>query len=122
MPIDPKLNAWWLDVQANTHNAIGGLSHAEAKARLAKYGPNIFNEKPKNALIWQYIIRFKNPLVIILIFASAISALIGEVTNFFIISFMILLSVTLDFVQEYRANAAAEKLKLSVSVRNAGLV
>ena len=117
MPIDAKLDAWWIDVQANTQNAIGGLSHAEAKARLAKYGPNIFNEKPKHALIWQYIIRFKNPLVIILIFASAISAFIGEVTNFFIISFMILLSVTLDFVQEYRANAAAEKLKLSVSVR-----
>ena len=27
------------------------------------------------------------------------------------------MSVTLDFVQEYRANAAAEKLRLSVSVR-----
>ncbi len=116
MPTDAKLDAWWLNRQANTQTAIGGLARAEAKARLAKYGLNVFHEKPKNALIWQYLIRFKNPLVIILIFASAISAFIGEVTNFFIISFMILLSVTLDFIQEYRANAAAEKLKLSVSV------
>jgi hypothetical protein len=39
--------------------------------------------------------------------ASAVSAFTGEVANFVIISFIVLLSVTLDFVQEYRANAAA---------------
>jgi Mg2+-importing ATPase len=56
-------------------------------------------------------------LVIILLVASAVSAFTGEVINFLIVSFIVLLSVTLDFVQEYRANAAAEKLRQSVSVR-----
>ena len=56
-------------------------------------------------------------LVIILLVASAVSAFTGEVTNFLIIGFIVLLSVTLDFVQEYRANTAAEKLRQSVSVR-----
>ena len=65
----------------------------------------------------QYLSRFRNPLVIILLVASAISASTGEVTNFLIISCIVLLSVTLDFVQEYRANAAAEKLRQSVAVR-----
>ncbi len=49
--------------------------------------------------------------------ASAVSAFSGEITNFFIITFIVLLSVTLDFVQEYRANEAAKKLRQSVSVR-----
>ena len=121
MPIDTTLQPWWLktgsDDNADLLNEINGLSSDEAKTRLAKYGPNTFNEKKDSSLVIQYLLRFKNPLIIILLFASLASALTGDVTNFMIISFMILLSVTLDFVQEYRANAAAEKLKLSVSVR-----
>ena len=38
----------------------------------------------------------KNPLVIILLVASAVSAFTGEATNFLIITCIVLLSVTLD--------------------------
>jgi Mg2+-importing ATPase len=93
------------------------LSGAQAKARLARFGPNLFRERSGKSLLLQYLMRFKNPLVIILLVASAVSAFTGEVTNFLIISCIVLMSVTLDFVQEYRASAAAEKLKLSVSLR-----
>ena len=93
------------------------MSGAEAKARLARFGPNLFRERQEKSLLLQYLTRFKNPLVVILLVASAVSAFTGEVTNFLIISLIVLLSVTLDFVQEYRANAAAEKLRQSVSVR-----
>ena len=65
----------------------------------------------------QFLARFKNPLVILLLVASAISAFTGEITNFVIISVMVLFSVTLDFVQEHRAGKAAESLRHSVSVR-----
>lgn len=61
--------------------------------------------------------RFKNPLVILLLVASSVSALTGELTNFFIIAVMVLFSVTLDFVQEHRAGKAAASLRQSVSVR-----
>jgi len=95
-----------------------GLSAAEAEARLARYGPNLFRGRQDKSLLRQYIARFKNPLVIILLVASAVSAFTGEVTNFLIIGCIVLLSVTLDFVQEYRANAAAEKLRESVAIRS----
>jgi len=77
----------------------------------------VFREHTQKSLFRQYIARFRNPLVLILLVASAVSALTGEVTNFVIIGSIILLSVTLDFVQEYRAGAAADKLRQSVSVR-----
>ena len=60
--------------------------------------------------------RFQNPLVIILLIASIVSAFTGEITNFLIISCIVLLSVTMDFIQEYRANQAVKKLQLSVAV------
>jgi len=121
MPIDSKLRPWWLEPLSPDRDGLAaiatGLSDAESKARLARYGPNLFRERQDKSLLLQYLTRFKNPLVIILLVASAVSAFTGEVTNFLIITCIVLLSVTLDFVQEYRANAAAEKLRESVSVR-----
>src|ERR1019366_6312819 len=121
MPIDSKIRPWWLEplsgTMAEPATDAAGLSSTEAKSRLARFGPNLFRENKDKSLLLQYLARFKNPLVIILLVASAVSAFTGEVANFLIISVIVLLSVTLDFVQEYRANAAAEKLKLSVSVR-----
>ena len=121
MPMDSIPRPWWLEAlsagTADSATLAAGLSVAEAKVRLARFGPNQFREHLDKTLLRQYLVRFKNPLVLILLVASAVSALTGEVTNFVIISCMVLLSVTLDFVQEYRANASAEKLRQTVSFR-----
>jgi len=116
-----EIKSWWLtpltEPKSDQATDDAGLSHVEAAARLARFGSNVFREQKKRSLLVQYLSRFRNPLVIILLVASAVSAFTGEVTNFVIISCIVLLSVTLDFVQEHRANAAAEKLRQSVSIR-----
>ncbi|NVN89426.1 MAG: magnesium-translocating P-type ATPase [Desulfuromonadales bacterium] len=94
-----------------------GLTSAEAALRLARYGPNLIHGERKKALILQFLTKFKNPLVIILLVASALSAFTGDTTSFFIIGTIVLISVTLDFVQEYRAGQAADRLRQSVAVR-----
>ncbi|NOU42218.1 MAG: magnesium-translocating P-type ATPase [Methyloglobulus sp.] len=113
-PDDP---AWWLKPQAEPTSDTTGLSGVEARLRLAKFGPNLFRDHQQRSLILQFLARFQNPLVILLLVASAISAFTGEMTNFIIISVMVLFSVTLDFVQEHRAGKAAESLRQSVSVQ-----
>ena len=95
----------------------GGLSSGEAALRLARFGPNLIHGERKRALVLQFIAKFRNPLVIILLTASALSAFTGDATSFFIIGAIVLISVTLDFVQEYRAGQAAESLRQSVAVR-----
>ena len=119
MPIAPGASAWWLEPRpaGGVQLAAAGLTNAEARSRLSKFGPNLFRERQERSALAQFLTRFKNPLVIVLLVASAISAFTGEVANFVIISVIVLLSVTLDFVQEYRAGKAAEKLRLAVSVR-----
>jgi len=113
--------AWWLlsasQLRTARANDTGGLSSAEAGAKLAEFGPNLFRDRQQQALLLQFLARFKNPLVLLLLVASAISAFTGEITNFVIISIMVLFSVTLDFVQEHRAGKAAESLRHSVSVK-----
>ncbi len=93
-----------------------GLSSTEASARLAKFGPNEIQEEKHIALILQFLSKFKNPLVIILLTASALSAFTGDAASFYIIAIIILTSITLDFVQEYRAGVAVERLRKSVAV------
>ena len=112
---------WWLkplaDLRADSEADAAGLSSAEALSRLAKFGPNLFRDHKKPPLWLQFLARFKNPLVILLLVASAISALTGEIADFLIISAIVFMSVTLDFVQEHRAGKAAESLRQSVSIR-----
>ncbi|HEX8011295.1 MAG TPA: magnesium-translocating P-type ATPase [Casimicrobiaceae bacterium] len=94
-----------------------GLSQAEARTRLRRFGPNQLRDRPEHSPVVQFLRRFANPLVLILVAASVISAFTGEVASFVIIVVIVLLSVTLDFVQEYRAGRAAERLRRSVQVR-----
>jgi P-type Mg2+ transporter len=94
-----------------------GLSNLEAADRLKRVGPNMLRPPQKRALILQFLARFKNPLVIILLIASAVSAFTGDVMSFLIISAIVVMSVTLDFIQEHRASKAAEELRQSVAIR-----
>jgi Mg2+-importing ATPase len=93
-----------------------GLDDAQAAQRITRYGPNILRPRRERALALQFLSRFGNPLIILLLAAAAISAFTGDVASFVIITIVVVLSVTLDFVQEYRAGRAAERLKQSVAV------
>ena len=121
MTTDTPARPWWLDPlpaeASQADSAPGGLAAAEAKTRLAKFGPNLFRDHQETPLWRQFLARFKNPLIILLLVASAISAMTGELTSFFIISLMVLFSVTLDFFQEHRAGKAAASLRQTVAVR-----
>ncbi len=119
-PVKSESRFWQLPVTAlmeQLGSSPEGLSSAEAALRLAQFGPNLIHAERKRALILQFLAKFRNPLVIILLVASALSAFTGDVASFFIISTIVLISVTLDFVQEYRAGQAAEHLRQSVAVR-----
>jgi Mg2+-importing ATPase len=101
--------------------ATTGLTSAEARARLQRYGPNQLRDRPERSLLIQFLRRFRNPLVLILIAASAVSALTGEMASFVIIIVMVLMSVALDFFQEYHAGQAAQRLRQSVQLRATAL-
>ncbi|HEY5582127.1 MAG TPA: magnesium-translocating P-type ATPase [Rhodoferax sp.] len=95
---------------------MNGLTSAEAADRLKQYGPNRLKPALQRAMVLQFLAQFRNPLVLILLVASGISALTGDVTGALIIGAIVVMSVTLDFVQAYRAGRAAERLALQVAV------
>jgi P-type Mg2+ transporter len=94
---------------------LGGLSEAEADARLKQVGANeIAREKRQSALI-RLLSNIKNPLVLLLVALGVLSFLTGDLRATVVIFVMVVLGVVLRFVQEMRADNAAEKLQAMVS-------
>jgi Cation transport ATPase len=94
-----------------------GLSRAEVEILRRRYGPNQPVTHRRRPLWLQFLARVLNPLVLILLFASGLSAATGNLTNFVIVIVMVVLSVILDFVQEMSAENAVEALRRTVAMR-----
>ena len=93
----------------------GGLTTGEARRRRGEVGPNEPARAPRTAGFLQILLLLANPLVIILLIASAASAILGERVNASIIVLVVALSVVLNFVQTYRSHRVAERLRDAVA-------
>lgn len=102
-------------VFARLHSSEQGLTSAEASRRLAATGPNEPAEIRRLATLQQLLLFVSNPLVIILLIASVVTAVLGEYLNAALIATMVLLSVALNFVQTFRSQRAAERLRDQVA-------
>ena len=96
-------------------NTSTGLSKEEAKSRLEKYGSNELTEKEGEGLFSKIVAQFKDFLVIILIGASIVSALVGEVSDAIVIIAIVIINAVLGLIQEGRAEKALEALKKMAS-------
>ncbi|WP_045835364.1 magnesium-translocating P-type ATPase [Hyphomicrobium sp. 99] len=112
---------FWTSRNDDILRALGarpeGLTSAEAEERLARYGANIAVASVRRSLVLKIVRRLAEPLIAILLIAGAISGAIGDWQSFAIIVVIVLFSVTLDMVQEQKAETAVDALKRSVAVR-----
>jgi Mg2+-importing ATPase len=93
----------------------GGLTAAEAEERLEKFGPNSVARENRLGFFARLWDNVKNPLVILLVVLGVISYWTEDVNGAIVIGLMVVLGVVLRFVQEARADHAAEQLKAMVS-------
>jgi Mg2+-importing ATPase len=92
-----------------------GLTTAEAEQRLTQYGPNDPTPKKQRSHVVELLLQFANPLVVILLLASIVSAFVGELVNAAIIIAIVSLSVAINFVQTFRSQKAADRLRATVA-------
>ncbi|HEV2192245.1 MAG TPA: magnesium-translocating P-type ATPase [Nitrosopumilaceae archaeon] len=93
-----------------------GLTTDQAKARLEKFGPNLLKKQKKSDALTLFLLQFKSPIIIILLFAAALSLFLQDSTDAVIIFVIIFVSSMLGFFQEHRATNAVKKLLAMVRI------
>lgn len=88
-----------------------GLTSQEAQKRLLKYGPNVLEEGRRVSPIQIFLNQFQDFMVMVLLAATLISALMGELADALTITVIVILNAILGFVQEYKTEKSLEALK-----------
>ena len=87
-----------------------GLSSAEARQRLAKYGPNALVEK-EVSLLRKIVGHFTGPNAYMIETAAIVSAIIGHWDDFAIIAALLFFNAGLEFWQDRKASNALAALR-----------
>lgn len=90
-----------------------GLSETQAADRLRTVGPNVLHTHRVTAF-GVFLRQVRNPLLILLLAAAAVSGATGDPTDALIIGAIVCLSVGLGFVNEYRSERAVAALHANI--------
>ncbi len=101
---------------ADAESRMDGLSDAEAAERLQKYGENRLKEAEKVSNLQRFLEALKDPMLIMLMIAAAVSAVTNYISGesmaeVFIIIVVVLLNAILGVIQESKAEEAIEALQ-----------
>ena len=88
-----------------------GLSASEAASRLSLYGPNTIKDIKKKSPWMIFFGQFNDFMILVLIIASIISGLAGDLTDTIIILLIVMINAITGFVQEYKAEKSLNALK-----------
>jgi Mg2+-importing ATPase len=92
-----------------------GLDDAEAARRLEEYGLNEIPSVGRRTSFSILASQFKNPLIYVLVFASALAGFLGDTTEAIIIVTIVLANAVLGFALEHRSERAVDELRKYLS-------
>ena len=105
------------DLLSQLDTSVQGLNSDQAQRRLVTAGLNSLKRKQRYSAFRLFLRQFKDPLILILIFALCVSMLAGEWVDAIVVFVVIVGSAVLSFVQEYNAARAVEKLLVRVEIK-----
>ena len=88
-----------------------GLTGQEAKERLKIYGDNEILEQESASLLRTFFEQFRNLMVLVLLAATLISGLLGEVSDAITILVIVFINAILGFAQQWRAERSLDALR-----------
>ena len=116
---EPKeINYWKLQKEEflrELNTSEKGLDDTEAARRLEEYGLNEIPSAGRRTSFSMFVSQFKNPLVYVLVFASALAGFLGEITEAVIIIVIMLANALLGFIQERKSERAVDELRKYLS-------
>ncbi len=111
---------WWarnlVDLSRELGGSKQGLTGEEADVRLGHFGKNVLTERKRLSILGRFLSKLTNPLILLLLFAAFVSGILGQIPDLVIIIGIILVSITIDVLEEHTAVEGAEKLRKRVSL------
>lgn len=92
-----------------------GLTQQQAEQRLSEHGTNELKGKKEVSTLRIFIRQFRDVLIMILLVATILSAVTGNIFDASLILIIVIFSAVLGFIQEYRAEKAVDELKKILS-------
>lgn len=102
------------DIYHKLETSETGLSNAEAKQLIARYGANKLAEEEKISRLKILIHQFTSPLIYILLIAGSVTILLKEYIDSGVIFAVVILNAIIGFIQEYKAEESVRALKKMV--------
>jgi P-type Ca2+ transporter type 2C len=96
---------------------LAGLGSAEAKARLARFGPNLLVERERGAHLVQWLRMLADPMALMLAGAAALYLLLGKPHEATVLAAVIVPVLGVDVLMEARSRSALRKLASAVAPR-----
>lgn len=111
-----RQQAWhvlpWLDVvKAFEVHPGKGLGLKEVNHRLIEFGKNRLETKKGTHPVFVFLGQFKDFMVLVLLAATIVSGLLGEIADAITIMAILIVNAVLGFIQEYRAEKSIDSLK-----------
>ena len=88
-----------------------GLTEQQARQQRRQDGENVLAQEKKSNPMKLFLGQFRDVMVLILLVATGVSVLLGEVTDAVTILLIVLLNAILGFVQEFRTEQTLETLR-----------
>ncbi len=118
--MNPHALAFWslsaTEMLQQLHATQEGLTGAEARQRLARYGANRLKPQKRSDALTLLLAQFKSPIILILLSATGLSFFLHAPVDALIILTIVLVSGLLGFWQERSATKAVEKLLAIVQI------
>jgi magnesium-transporting ATPase (P-type) len=87
-----------------------GLSEADARARLERFGPNRLPEASGPSALELLFDQFRTPLIWALLASGGLALALGELEDGLVVLAVVVLNALIGFAQEYRAGQAIAAL------------
>ena len=92
-----------------------GLTTAEARSRLDRFGPNLLPRAETAGPLRRFLRQLQHPLIYVLLASGATTLALGEVVDSSVIFGVVLINSIIGFIQESKAEAALDALRAMVS-------
>lgn len=103
------------EVETRLQTGPGGLSEAEARHRLACYGPNRLATPKRRGALLRLVMQFHNILLYVMMGAAIVTALLGHWIDTGVLLGAVVINAAIGFIQEGKAEAALDAIRAMLS-------